>query len=376
MVGVIKRFDWILLGCLVPLFVWSLLTLKATETSLANDYFFTRQLIWIAVGFLLMVCVSYLDWHVFSHSGVILVIYAVVMLLLIGLFVTGREIKGAISWFTFPVASFQPAEIAKVALILVLAKYFSRRHIDIARFRHLVISGIYTFVPVALILLQPDLGSAIIIVAVWMGITMVAGIRLHHFLIITAAGVGVAVAGWFFFLQPYQQQRILTFVNPGSDPMGTGYNALQSMIAVGSGEFFGKGVGYGSQSRLRFLPESETDFIFAAFAEEWGFAGVVLLFIVVGILLWRILAIGFASPSNFTRLFSVGFSLLLVVQIIIHAGMNMGLLPITGITFPFLSYGGSNLLTLFFGIGILQNVHFHRYLGHAADVAGIGDSLD
>jgi len=350
-----RRFDWVLIGALIPLFIWSLLTLKAV--GMANDYFFTRQIIWIGVGFFVMFVMASINWRILANSGVILTLYGIILVFLGVLLLGGTQVKGAVSWFDFYIASFQPAEIVKLVLILIIAKYFSRRHIDMARFRHILISGLYAFIPIALILLQPDLGSAAIIFSIWLGVTLVAGIRMRHMAILAIAGIVIAGAGWVFFLEPYQQARVTSFLNPAADPRGAGYNAIQSMIAVGSGQLLGKGVGYGSQSRLQFLPESHTDFIFAAFAEEWGFVGVLLLFIFLGIIIWRILAIGALSSSNFTKLFSVGVSIMIVVQITIHAGMNMGLLPVTGITFPFMSYGGSSLIMFFAALGILQNIY-------------------
>lgn len=364
MLTFLKRFDWILIGSLIPLFVWSLLTLKAVD-GVAEDSFFYRQLIWIGLGFLAMFLVASVEWRFFARSGVVLFFYGGIICLLLFLFIVGTRVKGAQSWFSFSAASFQPAEIMKLVLIVLLAKYYSYRHIDIARMRHIFITGFYMALPFILILLQPDLGSALIVFAIWVGMTIVAGIRMRHFLMLSAAGIVCIAIAWIYVLAPYQQQRIITFLNPSADPQGTGYNALQSVIAVGSGQFLGKGVGQGSQSRLQFLPESRTDFIFAAFAEEWGFLGILLLFACFGVFLWRVLAIGESSPSNFSKLFAIGFSILAVVQGVIHAGMNMGILPITGITFPFMSYGGSSLFALFIGIGILQNIYMHRSLSYS-----------
>lgn len=370
----LKRFDWILIGSLVPLFIWSLLTLKGVGGG-AEDSFFYRQLIWIAVGVFVMVLIASVDWRLFMRSGIVLLLYGGLTGLLLLLFISGERVNGALSWFSFSAASFQPAEIMKLVLIVLLAKYYSYRHIEIARIRHIFITGFYTAVPFALILLQPDLGSALIIFAIWVGMTMVAGIRIQHFLMLMGVGAASVVLAWLYILEPYQQQRILTFLNPLADPQGSGYNALQSVIAVGSGQLLGKGVGYGSQSRLQFLPESRTDFIFAAFAEEWGFLGVILLLLCFSVFLWRVLAIGESSPTNFSKLFAIGFSILVVVQSMIHAGMNMGLLPITGITLPFMSYGGSSLLGLFVGIGILQNIYIHRSLSYSS-YANVGDTLE
>lgn len=362
----LAKFDWVLLGALLPILLWSLLTLKAIGS--AEDYFFMRQIAWMGVSIVAMAVVSVIDWRIFSSSAVIVGIYLVILVTLGVLLIVGIQVKGSTSWLNLYLGSFQPSEAVKLVLILVLAKYFSRRHIDIAHFRHIVISGLYAAVPVLLILLQPDLGSSLIVIAIWFGMTLVSGIKMRHLIFLLTVGIAISLASWVYLLEPYQKDRILTFLNPSFDPKGAGYNVIQSMIAVGSGELMGKGVGYGSQSRLQFLPESHTDFIFAAFAEEWGFVGVVLLLIFLGIVLWRILRIGMRSPSNFTKLFSIGFAIMVVVQIVIHAGMNMGLLPVTGITFPFLSYGGSSLMILFVGLGILNNIYSHRYVDSSRDM--------
>ncbi|OGZ45982.1 MAG: rod shape-determining protein RodA [Candidatus Ryanbacteria bacterium RIFCSPHIGHO2_01_FULL_48_27] len=359
MLTYLKKFDWVLIGALAPMFAWSLLTLKNIGDT--GDYFFTRQIVWLLISLLVMFFLASADWRLFSNSGVIVVLYGIMCLLLGVLLLGASRIKGATSWFNFYLASFQPTEIVKLVLILVLAKYFSRRHIDIARFRHIVISGVYAAIPVGLILLQPDLGSSVIVLAIWFGMTLVSGIRPQHLLLLATTGIVIAAIAWVSFLAPYQKDRIKTFLNPTFDPRGAGYNAIQSMIAVGSGDVFGKGVGYGSQSRLKFLPESETDFIFAAFAEEWGVFGILVYFVFMGILLWRILRIGLYAPGNFGKLFAIGFSIMIVFQGAIHIGMNMGMLPITGITLPFMSYGGSSLLMLMAGVGILQSMHIHRY---------------
>ena len=184
----------------------------------------------------------------------------------------------------------------------------------------------------------------------------VSGINKKHlFLVLAAVALAFAVS-WFFVLRPYQKARILTFLDPTRDPRGSGYNVLQSIIAVGSGQFTGKGFGLGTQSRLNFLPEHRTDFIFAAFAEEWGFIGVVMIFFFFGILIWRILRNAFWGEGNFERLFGIGLAIFLMTHFFLHAGMNTGILPVTGLNMPFLSYGGTNLITIFSGLGILMGM--------------------
>ena len=248
----------------------------------------------------------------------------------------------------------QPADPAKLALILVLAKYFSRRHIEIARLQHILVSGAYMFVVFAFLFFQPDFGSAVIVLGLWMGMVLIAGIPLRHLAGIAAVGIAAVAFLWTFALADYQQARIMTFLHPLADISGAGYNAFQSTIAVGSGGIFGKGIGYGTQSRLQFLPEHETDFIFAAFVEEWGLGGALLLFALMGTLLARLIANARAGATNFETLFIFGVAILIVVHATIHIGMNIGLLPVTGTTLPFMSYGGSHLIVGYLMLGIVN----------------------
>ena len=274
-------------------------------------------------------------------------------LILLFLFVAGSIFKGAQSWFNLGAFAFQPVDFVKLVLILLLAKYFLRRHIEIANVRHILTSGFYTFILFLLVFLQPDFGSAIIIFLIWLAMVLVSGISKKHLLAVFLS-VLIAFGGlWFFAFKDYQKQRIISFIHPLTDLSGAGYNAYQSTIAVGSGEIFGKGVGLGSQSKLKFLPEYETDFIFAAFSEEGGFVGVVVIFILYGVVFWRIIDIAKKGVTNFETLYGLGLASMFLFHFVIHIGMNVGLLPVTGITMPFMSYGGSHLLSEFLGIGIL-----------------------
>ena len=280
----------------------------------------------------------------------------------------GQVVKGAVSWFKFGLLSFQPSDPIKLVIIIILAKYFSRRHIDIADFRHIFISGLYAFTVFALVLIQPDFGSAIIIFLVWFGMVLVSGLSKKHLMALVVTGIVVFVGLWNFGFKDYQKNRILNFVNPLGDIHGTGYNAYQSSIAVGSGQIWGKGVGYGTQSRLKFLPEFQTDFIFSAFAEEWGFAGVIILFTFFGIVMWRIISISMYGETNFEILFGSGLAILIIVHFFINIGMNIQLLPVTGTTLPFLSYGGTHLLTEFTGLGILMGMRRYRRIAHRDEI--------
>jgi rod shape determining protein RodA len=213
------------------------------------------------------------------QTRIVVTIYGVLLLILSLLFTLGHISKGAESWFRLGGLAFQPIDLMKLGLIILLAKYFSRRHIEIANIRHIVVSGVYTLIPFVLVILQPDFGSAMVLFFIWLGLVLVSGISIKHLLFVLFMGIIVFSLAWKFAFKPYQKARIINFVNPLQDIRGTGYNAYQSTVAVGSGGLLGKGIGYGTQSRLNFLPEHKTDFIFAAYAEEWGFVGAILLLI-------------------------------------------------------------------------------------------------
>lgn len=318
--------------------------------------FFDRQIVWLCFSLAVCFGASMVDWRFLKSTRVVTGLFFVSVALLGALFIIGSVFKGAQSWFDLGSFSLQPADPIKLVVILILAKYFSRRHIEIAHIRHILISGAYVFVIFLLVFLQPDFGSAIIIFFLWLGMVLASGLSKKHLLLVFLVGLVSFAVLWMFVFRPYQKDRIKTFVNPLTDVRGTGYNVYQSTIAVGSGQVFGKGIGYGTQSKLQFLPEYQTDFIFAAFAEEWGFAGVVLLFVLYGIILWRMLSISMRGATNFEILFGIGLTILFIVHSVIHIGMNIGLLPVTGNTLPFMSYGGSHLMTEFFGLGILMGM--------------------
>lgn len=353
----ISRYDWLLVGAVLLLVCLGLITLFSLSESDSFPYF-QRQMLWAVVGLGVFVAASFIDFQLFrTQSWIVFIIYALAVLALVAVLAADFKVRGVESWLRLGEnLYFQPVEFAKISLIILLAKFFSKRHIEIYRIRHLVVSGAYLIVPALLVLIQPDLGSAVVLIFIWATVVVFSGMKLRHLIILLFLALVVNVFTWNYFLEPYQRSRVTAFINPYSDPKGAGYQMIQSMIAVGSGKMWGKGLGYGSQSHLKFLPEPETDFIFAAYAEEWGFAGVLAMLVLFLTVLWRIIKIGRQSPDNFSRLYSLGLAAMIFVQAFIHAGMNMGILPITGITLPFVSYGGSSLITLFLGMGILQNI--------------------
>jgi rod shape determining protein RodA len=317
-----------------------------------------RQLLWLAIAAGIYVVLSTIDLRFIRRTSVVMALYSTAGILL-ALVLIAHPVMGARAWFSLGPISFQPADFAKLALIALLAKYLSRRHVEIGDFRHILVSGAYALGLVALIIVEPDLGNAIIFASLWLGMMLVSGISKRHLAILGFIGLIIASVLWFEGLKPYQRERIISFVNPASDIHGSGYNAYQAKIAVGSGELFGKGIGYGTQSKLRFLPEYQTDFIFAAFAEEWGFAGVVLLLGVYALLFARLAQIARAAATNFDAFFTLGVLILLAAHIAIHVGISLGLLPVTGTTIPFMSSGGSHLVLEFALLGIVTSLARH-----------------
>ncbi|HEX8591482.1 MAG TPA: FtsW/RodA/SpoVE family cell cycle protein [Candidatus Paceibacterota bacterium] len=315
-----------------------------------------RQLIWIGIGIAAYFIAAATDLRFIRRTPVIVAGYLAIIGLLCLVLVVGDTIQGAKSWFNFGFFSFQPADLAKLVVIALLAKYFSRRHMEMGYIRHIVISGMYVAAIVLLVLVQPDLGTAAILMAIWFGMVLVSGISKKHLAVVLVTGAVAATGLWLFGLHDYQRTRILAFLNPAADIRGSGYNAYQATVAAGSGQLLGKGIGYGTQSKLRFLPEYETDFIFAAFAEEWGFVGVVLLLSLFALLLFQLLKISRLAATNFDALFAIGVAILFSAHIAIHAGINLGLLPVTGTTIPFMSSGGSHVLVEFIALGIVASL--------------------
>ena len=324
-----------------------------------DNYFFMRQSIWILISVIVFLMASALDWHFLKRTTILVPFFLIIVGVLTLLLAAGQITRGVQSWFTFGSLAFQPSDPAKVVLILMLAKYFSRRHMEIRNLRHILVSALYAFMIFMLVFLQPDFGGAMVIFAIWFGMVLLSGISKKHLVVVVVGGLLLAAALWMFVFAPYQKARIISFIHPLSDVRGTGYNAYQSTIAVGSGQFLGKGVGQGSQSKLQYLPEYETDFIFAAFAEEWGFVGTVVLLSLCLILLFRLVNNAEHAPTNFETLFGLGFTIMLSIHIVVHASMNMGVMPVTGITFPFMSYGGSHLMTEWLTLGILSSLKRH-----------------
>lgn len=356
----VKKLDWWLIGSAV--FITFLGLSGIYSASLAKNDFFNleKQAIFFVVGFVLMIAISFFDYRILrNNSYLILTLYFICLSLLVGLFFFAPEIRGTRGWYKLGFFSFDPNEPMKLVLIILLAKYFSMRHVDMYKFRHIVFSGIYVFLPSLLVFLKPDLGGVMILLLIWLLILLISGIKLKHFLILFLCFLIVSGFAWSFLLKNYQRDRLLSFIFP-YDPLGGSWSQTQAEIAIGSGMILGQGLGKGSQVQYGFLPEPHTDFIFSVIAAEFGFWGVIVLFLLYLNLLWRIIKIAVDSETNFPRLFAVGFAVVLISQIFINIGMNLSMLPVIGIALPLASYGGSGLIATFVGIGILESIKVRR----------------
>ena len=350
------QFDWVLFSAVILLSGISILVLYGFSSDGKPEYFL-RQSIFVIVGFLISLFVAGFDYrHIGKQSTTL---YFLILGILFTVLLLGRTIRGTEGWIDLGFFQIQPVEFAKVVLVLFLASFITKKTSELGEWTRLIASLVLTGAIVFLVMRQPDLGSSLVLLGVWGVMLLVSGIRLKHILVLGILGM-LLVSGSWFFLEDYQKARIENFIHPELDPKGSGYNVLQAMVAVGSGGMFGNGIGHGSQSQSNFLPEKHTDFIFASISEELGIAGAFLALFLYGIIFYRLRVIGIQSADNLGYLITVGVFAMILVQVVINIGMNVGLLPVTGIPLPFMSYGGSSVLSLFVAIGIVQNVYRQR----------------
>ncbi len=347
------RIDWYLLLPAIVLSSFALFTLISFGEISTR---FIKQSVWVLIGIIFFISLQKINLYFLKNRKFIITVYVLSIISLLILFVSGHVAKGAQSWIKLGFLSIQPTDPAKLILIILLAKYFSKRHVEISVFKHVLVSGLYGGVLGLLVLLQPDFGSAVTIFAIWAGIIFISGLSKKHIILLATIGIMTMTLAWNYAFKEYQKDRILNFVHPMRDIRGSGYNQYQAIIAVGSGQLIGKGIGYGTQSKLKFLPEYQTDFIFAAFSEEWGFIGVSLVLIMFMIILLRIIHIAMRADNNFDSLVAAGVFIFFGIHILINIGMNLGIMPITGIPLPFMSYGGSHVLIEFIALAIISNI--------------------
>ncbi len=326
----------------------------------ADNSLFSTRFIRQIISFIIAL-IGYLALSLFPYHKIQRYTPAIYTLGLIGLLIAsqlGRVIRGTTSRLEIIGAQFQPSEFMKVAIVIALAWIFSKWSVN--NFRGLLTSAVVVGIAAVLIILEPDMGMAALVLGAWLGLIIYLGLSWRLIGFITMTGIISSLGAWRWLFADYQKARVLIFIDPTRDPLGAGYNVMQSIVALGSGGLIGRGLGHGPQSQLQFLPEQHTDFIFASLGEELGFAGLSLLVALYVVLLWRVLRVTRNTEDPFGRYLAAGTFLILLIGFFVSAGMNMGLLPVTGIPLPLVSYGGSNLLSTFILLGIVQSVHLHN----------------
>ncbi|HOD29407.1 MAG TPA: rod shape-determining protein RodA, partial [Syntrophales bacterium] len=360
------NFDWTLLGLVLVISGIGLMNIFSTGYSLSGlrqTPLYLKQLQWIAMGLAIMVIAFSVDYRLIHRYAYVIYGLAVVLLVVVALY--GYATRGSQRWIALGGFMLQPSELMKLALILALARYFDRhRSLQGYGLRELATPLILVLVPFLLILRQPDLGTALILLVIFLAMVVFSGVRWRSVLWFGAGGIALIPLAWFF-LHDYQRERLLTFFNPERDPLGSGYHIIQSMIAIGSGGLFGKGFLKGTQTQLKFLPEQQTDFVFSVFAEEWGLAGgLVLLILFLFLILWG-LKISQRARDLSGTLIAFGITVMIFSEVFINIGMVTGLLPVVGIPLPFFSYGGSSMVVLLTGIGLMLNISMRRFILHS-----------
>ena len=354
-----RDFDWLLLGILLILSTLGVVEIYSTTVNTAFAGAHTKQIVWVGIGIVMMFLMCRYDYHeLLNHVPVF---YLGTLGLLIGVLIVGNEIAGARRWIQMGGFSIQVAEFAKLVLILLLARFFSETDQRGVSGMDFLKVGVVAGIPFLLIAAQPDLGSALTLIPIAASMLLLAGFKLRYFAFLLLAGL-LALPVTYHFLRPYQKARLATFLNPEDDPRNSGYQLLQSKIAVGSGQIWGKGTGEGSQTQLRFLPVPHTDFIFAAYAEEHGFIGILLALFLYFVLLMRLLRTAATAPDSQGYLLIGGIAGILVFQILVNVGMVVGYAPVTGIPLPLMSYGGASIVFTWMAMGLVNSVRVRRFV--------------
>ena len=356
----LKNFGWSLFLMTLAFSFVSLLNLYSAsyETGLVN---FKKQFVWVGIGIVTLILVSFLNYRFLKQYA--LYIYGLTILLLLFVLLFGKEVAGSKSWIDIAsFATIQPSELVKIAIILVLARFYDDDYqVTPYGFLDLIKPIILIAIPLILVMLQPDLGTALTIMLLSGSIVLFMGIKKWSVAFILIVIIGVSFYSWHYSLKPYQKDRIRTFINPSSDPLNAGYNAIQAQIAVGSGGVTGKGLRSGSQTQLRFIPAQQTDFAFSVLAEEWGFlGGIFLLLLYFMIILW-ILDTSSRAKDKFSMLVSFGIAAMFFWHVVVNVGMVIGLLPVMGIPLLIFSYGGSSTLTAMIGIGMVLGIRMRKF---------------
>ncbi|MBN2452775.1 MAG: rod shape-determining protein RodA [Candidatus Omnitrophica bacterium] len=356
----IKNFDAMLLALVFIIFIIGLLSIEsatqAKNLPFMEGYLF-KQLTWFGVAIIFLIIAARISYHKFLDAAYIL--YGINVALLALVLILGQARLGAQRWFSIAGFAFQPSEFMKLTLILALSAYVGSRKGDMDSLKSLMVPLLLMGVPFALVILQPDLGTALLLIPVFFAILLIGGARIKYLIWMIAAGLAATPFFWHM-LRGYQKQRLMVFINPNTDPLGAGYTIIQSKIAVGSGGLLGKGWLNGTQNQLNFIPERHTDFIFSVIGEEWGFLGAAAIILLYLLVIHRSFNIGNLTSDSCGKCIAAGITVLLGLQVVINIAMTIGLMPVVGIPLPLVSYGGSSLLATLVAIGLLINVGIRR----------------
>ena len=361
----IANFDWMFMITVLGLAAVGIINLYSAASSFANPGtpVYLKQLYWFCLGLGVMLPVALVDYHRLASISVLL--YILLILALVAVLYWGKVVGGSRRWLAFGPLVIQPSELARLSVVLVLANYFHRHERERPRnLRQLVVPFTLVLIPAFLILKQPDLGTALMVIIVGSSVILANGVRWTSLALATGGVLAIVPVAWRF-LKDYQKKRIFSFLDPESDPLGSSYHLIQSKIAVGSGQFWGKGFMHGTQSQLNFLPEQHTDFAFSVLAEEWGFVGGLVVVFLLSVLVYRGLYHGYRAKDKLGQLIVVGAVASFFWPAVINLGMVLGLFPVVGIPAPFLSYGGSSLVTTMLALGLVEAVSMHRFLFQA-----------
>jgi len=355
-------FDWVLFIVTIMIAITGIIFVYSATFSSSTEYFqrlYIKQIEWNIYGLFLMIFLCSIDYRNLERPAYL--VYGLFIIMLLFVLFSGRVISGSQRWISIAGMNMQPSELIKVVLVITLARYLDdQREKNEMGFRALAIPALIMIIPALLIFKQPDLGTAVIMAIIFAVMAFVSGIRKYTLGIIMVSIV-IAIPAMWFNLKPYQKNRVMAMLDPASDPLGIGYHTIQSKIAIGSGGLWGKGIFAGTQSKLNFLPEKHTDFIFSVFAEEVGFFGVILLLILYLLMFLRMVDIVLKAKDRGGVLLAVGGTTITVFHFFYNVSMTLGIVPIVGIPMPFFSYGGSSIITNYAIIGILQSVHLRRY---------------
>ncbi|MFA6526719.1 MAG: rod shape-determining protein RodA [Candidatus Buchananbacteria bacterium] len=356
----LRHVDWLLLLSIIFLALFGLAAIYSVALGRGMNEFgnFQKQLMWLIIGVPIMIAVSYIDYRLWRAVGWIGYGISIILLILV-LTPLGSVVNGARGWFDFGFMSFQPVELTKIFAIIVLSDICSRYSRTIYKMRQLLFMGAVVLLPILLVGVQPDFGSAMVLFFIWLVAFLLIVKNKWHVILVAGLILATLAVVWFGILQPYQKDRVYSFLDPSRDPQGRGYNVRQSIIAVGAGKLLGRGLGFGSQSQLKFIPESQTDFIFSVIAEEIGFIGVAMVLMLYGFMFFRFYGVAVNAPDDFGMFIALLTAGMIFFHVFINVGMCIGLLPVTGISLPLISYGGSFLLTILTMIGI--NMSVYRY---------------